>query len=257
MPLEGGNLTSIRRVGDTVRRSTGPWSAAVHDLLRQLEAVGFTGAPRFLGLDPAGHEILDWIPGRTVGAPPWPAWVWDEEVLTGVGRLLRSYHGAVRDVAVPPDARWRTAVGPAGPGEIICHNDVGPSNLVFDRSRIVGLIDWDLAAPAPPEWDLAHAAWMTVPLMSPAVASRHGIEIQVHDQAERLRALCAAYGMRSDVDLVDVVVRRIDAGITIATAAAQRGDAPLARLAAFVPAMRDTVAHIRTHAPILRQAVCG
>lgn len=257
MPLEGGNLTSVRRVGDTVRRSTGPWSTAVHGLLRHLEAAGFTGAPRFLGLDPAGHEILDWIPGRTVGPPPWPAWVWGEEVLTGVGRFLRGYHSAVRDVAVTPDARWRTAVGSPGPGEIVCHNDVGPSNLVFDETRIVGLIDWDLAAPASPEWDLAHAAWMTVPLMSPAVARRHGIEIQVSDQAERLRALCAAYGMRSGVDLVDVVIRRIDAGIGVATTAAHRGDAPLARLAAFVPAMRDTVAHIRTHAPVLRQALRG
>lgn len=255
MPLEGGNLTSILRVGDTVRRSTGPWSAAVHGVLRQLEAVGFTAAPRFLELDPAGHEILDWIPGRTVGPPPWPAWVWGEEVLTGVGGLLRAYHIAVRSVTVPPDTRWRTAVGAPGPGEIVCHNDVGPPNLVFDGTRVVGLIDWDLAAPAPPEWDLAHAAWMTVPLMSPAVASRHGIEIQVDEQAERLRALCAVYGVRNDVDLVDVVIRRIDAGIGTVMTAAQRGDAPLARLAAFVPAMRDSVAYIRTHAPVLYQAL--
>jgi hypothetical protein len=257
VPLEGGNLTSVRRIGDTVRRSTGPWSVAVHGLLRHLEVAGFTGAPRFLGLDPAGQEILDWIPGRTVGPPPWPAWVWGEEVLTGVGRFLRGYHGAVRDFAVPPHVRWRTAAGPPGHGEIICHNDIGPSNLVFDGTRIVGLIDWDLAAPARPAWDLAHAAWMTVPLMSPTVASRHGIEIQVHDQAERLRALCSAYGTRSGVDLVDVVVRRIDAGIGIVTTAAQRGDAPLARLAEFVPAMRDTVAHIRRHAPVLRRALPG
>lgn len=255
MPLEGGNLTSVRRVGVTVRRPTGPWSAAVHGLLRHLEAAGFAGAPRFLGLDSAGDEILDWIPGRTVGPPPWPAWAWDEEVLTAVGCFLRAYHGAVRDIAVPPDARWRTAVGPPRRGEIICHNDIGPANLVFDGTRIVGLIDWDLAAPATPEWDLAHAAWMTVPLMSPAVASRHGIEIEVHEQAERLRALCAAYGMRGGVDIVDVVIQRIDAGIGIASTAAQRDDAPLARLTAFVPAMRDTVAHIRTHAPVLRKAL--
>jgi hypothetical protein len=35
------------------------------------------------------------------------------------------------------------------------------------------------------------------------------------------------------------------------------GDAPLARHATFVPAMRDTVAHIRTQAPMLRQALRG
>lgn len=69
--------------------------------------------------------------------------------------------------------------------------------------------------------------------------------------------LCDAYGMRSDVDLVDVVVRRIEAGIDSATTARQRGDPALAGLAVFVPAMRDTVAHIRTHAPVLRRALPG
>lgn len=257
VPLDGGNLTSVCRVGDTVRRSTGPWSDAVHGLLRHLEVAGFAASPRFLGIDPAGREILEWLQGWTVGPPPWPAWVWDEEVLTAVGRCVRGYHDAVRDFAVPPEARWRTAAGPPGHGEIICHNDIGPSNLVFDGTRVVGLIDWDLAAPARPEWDLAHAAWMTVPLMSPAVASQHGIEIRVRDQAERLRVLCDAYGMRSDVDLVDVVVRRIEAGIDSATTARQRGDPALAGLAVFVPAMRDAVAHIRTHAPVLRRALPG
>ena len=257
MTLEGGNLTSVCRAGDTVRRSTGPWSDAVHGVLRHLEVAGFTRSPRFLGIDHRGREILEWIPGRTVGRPPWPAWVWDEGVLAGVGRCLRDYHDAVRDITVPFDARWRTATGPPGHDEIICHNDIGPPNLVFDGTRIVGLIDWDLAAPARPEWDLAHAAWMTVPLMSRAVACRHGIEIQVHDQAERLGVLCAAYGLRSGIDLVDVVIRRINADIGTATAAARGGDASLAALTAFVPAMRATVAHIRTHAPAFRRALSG
>jgi len=29
--------------------------------LRHLEAVGFTGAPRFLGIDAAGREVLSYI----------------------------------------------------------------------------------------------------------------------------------------------------------------------------------------------------
>lgn len=255
MDVAGGNLTSVCRVGDTARRSTGPWSDAVHALLRHLEVAGFTVSPRFRGIDAQGREILGWIPGRTTGSPPWPAWVWADEVLTGVGRCLRDYHAAVRDFVVPSDARWHTATGPPGPGEIVCHNDIGPSNLVLDGTRIVGLIDWDLAAPARPEWDLAHAAWMTVPLMSPAVASRHGVEIDVHEQAERLGALCGAYGLRRAVDLVDVVVRRIEAEIRIAATAARRGDAQLARLTVFAPAMRDTAAHIRRHAPMFRRAL--
>jgi aminoglycoside phosphotransferase (APT) family kinase protein len=181
--------------------------------------------------------------------------VWEDEVLIGTGRLLRDYHDAVRSFVVPPAARWRTATGAPGPTEIVCHNDVGPSNLVFDGTRIVGLVDWDLAAPARPEWDLAHAAWMTVPLMSPGVARRHGIEVGIDEQAARLRALCAAYGLPRDVDLVAVVVERINARIAMITGARRREDPALARLAPFITAMRASVAHIRAHATVLRQCL--
>ena len=57
-PLHGGDVTTVVKVGDTVRRETGPWSAAVHALLQHFERVGFDGAPRFLGIDERGREIL-------------------------------------------------------------------------------------------------------------------------------------------------------------------------------------------------------
>ena len=44
--LEGGNVGGAVRVGDTVRRSAGPWTPAVHALLAHLADKGFTGAPR-------------------------------------------------------------------------------------------------------------------------------------------------------------------------------------------------------------------
>lgn len=34
-PLRGGNSAIVTRVGDTVRRPTGPWTPAVHLLLRE------------------------------------------------------------------------------------------------------------------------------------------------------------------------------------------------------------------------------
>jgi hypothetical protein len=51
-------LTEVERVGDTIRRGTGPWTPAVHALLRHLEAVGFDAAPRVLGFDEQGREVL-------------------------------------------------------------------------------------------------------------------------------------------------------------------------------------------------------
>jgi len=63
---------TIFRVGDTVRRPVRPWTAAVHALLRHLEARGFDAAPRVLGFDGRGNEVLQFIPG-VVGNDPLPS----------------------------------------------------------------------------------------------------------------------------------------------------------------------------------------
>jgi hypothetical protein len=47
--LEGGVRTVVHRRGGAVIRDAGPWTPAVHSLLRHLEAVGFAGAPRLVG----------------------------------------------------------------------------------------------------------------------------------------------------------------------------------------------------------------
>ncbi len=53
--LAGGNVgTAVVRVGDAVRRPSGPWSRSVDALLSHLNAVGYDGAPRTLGFD-------DWV----------------------------------------------------------------------------------------------------------------------------------------------------------------------------------------------------
>ena len=66
IPLAGGNVTPVVRVGETVRRVPGPWSPAVHRLLDHLAARGVDGAPRFLGLDAQGREILSYITGEVL-----------------------------------------------------------------------------------------------------------------------------------------------------------------------------------------------
>ena len=59
IPLLGGRLTSgIVQVGDTVRRPPKGNAAFVHDLLLFLEDQGFPFAPRLLGIDEQGREIL-------------------------------------------------------------------------------------------------------------------------------------------------------------------------------------------------------
>ena len=65
VPLPGGvaNRGRVVRIGDTVRRPLRAASPATHALLRHLEKVGFDGAPRLLGVDEQGREVLGYIPG--------------------------------------------------------------------------------------------------------------------------------------------------------------------------------------------------
>src|SRR3712207_8525065 len=44
----------------------------------------FTEAPRVLGFDDQGREVLTYLEGETAGEAPWPAWVFSDEALTQV-----------------------------------------------------------------------------------------------------------------------------------------------------------------------------
>src|SRR5215213_1256712 len=108
--LAGGtsNHGLVVRVGDTVRRPQSPASPAVHALLRHLERVGFDGAPRLLGTDDEGREVLEFVPGTAV-TPPYPAWALTDAALASVADLLRRYHEAVRDFDSAPHT-WSSRV---------------------------------------------------------------------------------------------------------------------------------------------------
>ncbi len=157
--LEGGKLSSVVRIGDTVRRPVGPWTPAVHALLHHLEEHGFKQAPRALGTDENGREILSFIPGTTVGAShPWPRWVWHDAILSKTGRWLREYHDTVRDFREPAGSTWRMSWAQQRSDEIICHFDVAPYNLVLTPDQEIAFIDWDVAAPGTALLELAKVA---------------------------------------------------------------------------------------------------
>lgn len=183
--LAGGNVTPVIRIGDTVRRETGPWTPAVHELLRACEDAGVGGVPRVLGIDDAGREILSFVPGEVLVASPS---LWDPDVLRDAAVLLRRIH----DASVPLVGRervWRAAVHE--PAEVICHNDFATYNLVIGPDGSLGAIDFDFAAPGPRIRDLAYLAYRIAPLVEDADGSdpeRHG------SPEERIRELVAAYG---------------------------------------------------------------
>lgn len=191
------------RVGDTVRRSAGSSRAAVRTLLLHLESVGFDGAPRYLGTDELGREVLTWIDGD-VPLPPYPAWAMTDRALTDLGGLIRRFHDATATFQSTTDdwsTQWADPVG----GSVICHNDLFPENVVFRDGRVVALIDFDMAAPGRPLWDVAIAAEIWGPLGDPQRRDPPGVDL---DGTARLGLLARAYGLKPDSaeELVDVLV---------------------------------------------------
>jgi Phosphotransferase enzyme family len=205
-PLSGGNLTGVVQVGDTVRRTCGPWSRTVQDLLRHLERVDFAGAPRFYGLDEQGREILTFLPGE-VGVFPY---IWAEGSVVQAARLLRQLHDATAAYQPPPDAHWQLVYPDPSQHEVICHNDFAPYNLVFVDQRPLAIIDFDTAGPGPRLWDIAYAVYWFVPLFLNDVPEAPGLH-DLRRASARLRLFCDAYGIPATPDLLDLVGQRLHA----------------------------------------------
>ncbi|WP_235960399.1 aminoglycoside phosphotransferase family protein [Nocardioides acrostichi] len=169
-PLAGGNTSEVVRAGDTVRRSTGAWTPAVHRLLRHLERVGFDGAPRVRGLDDAGREILEYVPGDVgtlTAEQPLLPWFRTAEACRAVGVWVKDFQAAQAGYAPDPAQPWRRVPGRSlAPGDVLVHHDVSPYNTVRRDDGSLVVLDWDFACPGDPLEDLAWAAWRWVPLMA-------------------------------------------------------------------------------------------
>lgn len=190
----------VVREGDTVRRPTYPWTPAVHSLLQHLEDVGFPYAPRLLGTD-NGHEILTFIEGES-GLHSW-AKVVDERGLWAMGRLLRMYHQAVWEWEPDESLIWAAGTMNTGdPSELICHGDFGPWNGVWRGQRIIGLIDFDHARPAPPIFDIAYALEYAAPFRDDSECLRWLHYPQPPDRRRRIEIFCDAYGITVPGDIV-------------------------------------------------------
>ena len=228
--LEGGNVGGAVRVGDTVRRSAGPWTPAVHALLAHLEGTGFTGAPRPLGFDEQGREVLTFLEGESVGyRRPRPAWVHAEDTLDQVARWIRAFHQAVAGFVPPSGAVWRGG-GTWSPGLIIAHNDAATYNAAWHQGKLTGFFDWDFAGPATPAWDLAFAAFSWVPLHSRHVRRRRGVH-RLHGQAPPARPVPHTYGWPATTgQFLDVVQARITAHADGIRDLAASGDPAFRRL---------------------------
>lgn len=222
------------RAGDTVRRSSDRWSSAVVDLLQHVEREGFDGAPRALGFDDQGREVLTFVEGvdgRGRELIPddggrfdlrLPDFVWRDEVLVHLGGLLRAYHDAA--ATFPWEGRdW--CYEPREPVETICHNEVFPSNTIFRSGVPVAFIDWDTATPGPRAWELGWVAWRWVPFSRDEKCRAIGLPTGVDDKARRLRLLLDAYDIEGHIDIIGPGIDRARHMLEQQRAFAGRGSA--------------------------------
>ena len=238
--LPGGFVNRVVRDGDTVRRDPGDRAGFVHELLRFFEQGGWTGAPRLLGVDGQGREVLTFLDGYVAWLSPTDR-VSSPESLAEVARLVRRFHDLTAGTPL------------AGDQEVVCHNDLAPKNTVYrdggEGMRPVAFLDWDMAAPGARVHDVAHMCWQYLDL-GPAVDD-------VAAATHRVRLMCDAYGLADQSRVVETILwwqdrswRGIDAG-------AEAGDAAMAGLRASgaVKTVRAAYDWVLAHQPEIEAAL--
>jgi Phosphotransferase enzyme family len=187
IPLVGGDSNVVVRVGDTVRRPPEP--RGVRALLRWYERVGFDGAPRFLGFDDQGREILSFVQGEPAFAPV-PA---GDNVVAEIGQLLRRAHDAQAGFVPSDDPGWHRHRVDGEHGEVIGHCDLFWTNVIFRDGSPVALIDWEIARPTSRSLEVALAATYWAPVRIDRQSTEWGLPLD--RRGDRLRLLCDGYGL--------------------------------------------------------------
>jgi len=172
VPLGGGwSVDGVVRVGDTVRRPQTHATQLMRDVLVHLAEVGFDAAPRWLGLDERGRDVLTFLEGETFSDTR--RLTWSDGQLAAAGALLRRYHDAVAGTAL------------AGASEVVCHGDFGPWNLIWVDGVPSFVIDFDNAHAGPRVEDVGYALWKFEIEMSPEPFLRgYGLPLDARDAVD-------------------------------------------------------------------------
>lgn len=201
----GNNAREVVRVGGTVHRARDAGSESAARVLAYLESAGYPYAPRFLGIDDRGRDILTYIPGWTTDHPGQRA---DGAYAHG-GMMLRRLHET-------------TAGHPLAAGqECVIHGDPGPFNTIFREGLPVAFIDWASCRPGSRLDDLGYMAWTW------CIQSQG--RVPVADQARHLRELRDGYGGAEPESLLAAMVASQRRIVDLETANLGNSGLPAAR----------------------------
>lgn len=178
----GGTHAQVVRIGQTMRRPRGPHSVFTKALLDQLQARSVP-APRYLGVDDEGRDVLTFIEGDVRHERTRVS----DRVLVSAVAMVKRMHDATAGSTV------------AGSAEVVCHNDLAPWNLVMRGEDPIAFIDYDSAAPGCRADDIAYFAWTFLEL---------GGDCPVPEQARRLQLVCRTYGLRDGEEIIEAVTRQ-------------------------------------------------
>lgn len=210
----------------------------MHELLLHLENRGFDGTPKFLGVDDSGREILTFISGEVPGNdyPDLKPYMWSDDTLRELARLLRRYHDATQDFTPTTTGDWQFTYVDQSKHEVICHNDAALYNVVFQGRSPVALIDFDMAGPGPRMWDIAYSLYTSVPLASfaPDASLQRTVtyqpELHAEDRRRRIRVFMESYGMPVPRDLQRWVIERLHALCDALKMGAAKGNSAFQRM---------------------------
>jgi hypothetical protein len=176
-----------------VRRPPKGNAAFVHDLLLFLEDQDFPFAPRFLGMDEQGQEILSYLEGEI-----WPesGSSLPDDLLEQAARAIRSFHDTTAG------SRLLQA------HEIVAHHDTLTTHYSFSGwTRALASLTGTMQPPAHGCVSLPNAVYNFVDVS-------HWANQEASEQARRIHLMCAAYGWDDPTALVNDARGRSPAGVT-------------------------------------------
>jgi hypothetical protein len=214
-------MEKIIIIDNEVHRPTGHWTKQVHQLLRYLRELGVDYVPEPLGFDEQGLEVVSFIKGETSNLLSLSTS--SINALASAAKLLRAYHDVSQNFlnsdSLPQD--WMQSS--KKPQEVICHNDFGPYNVVFNGEQAVGIIDFDTAYPGPRKWDIAYALYRFAPFRN---RDNGGGLDGIENQILRARLFCKAYGLIEGkrVGMADLIIERLQDFIDVTVKFALEGN---------------------------------